>query len=92
MRPIYLTGYIDIPQNELHHLLPKLKQHIVNTREESGCLHFEVIADEAIQGRFHVNELFKDQRAFDEHQTRMASSEWGLSSRNVKRCYEIETN
>ena len=62
--------------------------HIELTREEAGCLSFEVTAtnDPLI---WAVEERFTSEEAFAAHQARVAASEWGRSTAGIERRYEI---
>lgn len=86
---IELSGYIDVPLDELERVRHALAEHIRLTRLEAGCILFEVTEDEATPGRFTVLERFSDQAAFDAHQARVKASDWGHISRNVSRQYQI---
>lgn len=65
-----------------------LDEHRRLTREESGCLSFDVTAtaDPLI---WKVEELFSSKEAFNAHQLRTKSSEWGIQTRSIVREYQI---
>jgi quinol monooxygenase YgiN len=65
-----------------------LPEHIRLTRQEPGCLAFEVTqsADPLI---WTVEECFIDQAAFDAHQTRTKTSEWARQTATIQRDYRI---
>lgn len=69
----------------VRHSLP---EHIRLTREEPGCVSFEVTetADPLI---WTVEELFTDKQTFEAHQTRTKASAWGLETRAIAREYAI---
>ncbi|WP_260260354.1 putative quinol monooxygenase [Vibrio intestinalis] len=90
MGKVILSGYIDIPENELKIVTTALEQHIELTREEVGCIVFEVTQSTDIPNRFNVYEEFVDKSAFELHQTRVKASHWGQVTTNVKRNYSIE--
>lgn len=90
MRRIVLTGrLICANADELSVVRRYLDRHIALTRAEPGCLYFSVeqTADPLV---WDVSERFVDQRAFDAHQTRVRSSEWGRLTAGIKRDYVID--
>ncbi len=86
---IELSGYIDVPLDELDLVRVALQEHIRLTRLEAGCILFEVIEQPDVAGQFSVLERFVDQAAFDAHQARVKTSDWGKISSNVTRQYQI---
>lgn len=65
-----------------------LPAHIARTREEPGCLAFDVeCTDDPLVWR--VAEQFADQAAFDAHQARVAGSERGLETADIRREYTV---
>jgi quinol monooxygenase YgiN len=66
-----------------------LPEHISQTRNETGCLHFDVAQDATNPLRFNVYEVFSSKRALSEHQARTRASHWGAVSRNVERHYTV---
>lgn len=67
-----------------------LKDHVRLTREEPGCLFFEVTRDDASPTRFNVVEEFRDRAAFEYHQKRMIGSVWATVTKNVTRHYQVD--
>ncbi len=65
-----------------------LPDHIRLTRQEPGCISFEVTqsADPLI---WTVEECFVDQAAFDVHQARTKTSEWARQTATIQRDYRI---
>ncbi len=90
MGKVILSGYIDIPENELEVVKTALDKHIELTRNEVGCLIFEVTQSSELSTRFTVYEEFTDKAAFESHQARVKASDWGRVTGNVKRTYSIE--
>ncbi|QFI37938.1 antibiotic biosynthesis monooxygenase [Moritella marina ATCC 15381] len=90
MGKVILSGYIDIPESELEIVTTALEKHIELTRNETGCLIFEVTQSHELPTRFTVYEEFTDKTAFESHQIRVKASEWGRVTGNVKRTYSIE--
>lgn len=70
----------------IRHFLP---EHIRLTKNEPGCVAFEVeeTADPLV---WTVEELFADQKSFDTHQERTKSSRWGVETSSIQRQYEIQ--
>ena len=67
-----------------------LPEHLRLTREEPGCISFEVSeTDDPLIWR--VEELFADRAAFDFHQQRTRASEWFMATSAIPRHYEITT-
>lgn len=88
---VALTGYIKVSRSERRVSQQHLAQHIQNTRQEAGCLAFEVNQSAEDDCAFTVFECFKDQAAFESHQARVKVSLWGEISRNAERVFSIET-
>lgn len=87
---VTLTGFIDVPPDRRDAIRAALPDHIRLTREEPGCLSFEVIESASTPGRFTVAERFTDAAAFDAHQTRTATSDWARISAGIPRSYDIK--
>ncbi len=88
---IRLTGHIDVPTDRLDSIEAALVEHKALSRAESGCIAFSVEPCDQVEGRFLVSELFRDQAAFEAHQTRVKASDWGRISAGIPRNYKIET-
>jgi len=86
---VILKGYILVPDTDLEIVRAELIVHAKLTKEESGCLIFEVTPDIGNPNKFNVYEEFVDQIAFDKHQSRVKSSNWGKVTKQVERNYEI---
>ena len=84
---VRLEGYIDVPVKELETVREALKDHIRLTRQEPGCLYFQVTPDESVPCRFTVSEAFVDEEAFRTHQSRAKNSPWAKASADVSRHY-----
>lgn len=83
-----LQGHIDVPADRLEAVSEALKQHIKLTREEAGCIFFNVDACANVTGRFLVSEAFVDEAAFDFHQTRAGASPWAEITAGIPRHFE----
>ena len=68
-----------------------LPRHVELTRAEPGCLRFDVesSSDPLV---WTVFEEFVDRAAFDAHQARVRSSEWGRETAGIERHYVIESD
>lgn len=91
MPKVSLTGYILVPDTDLSAVIKELPTHIKLTRQERGCLAFDVSQDDQNNHRFNVYEEFLGQSAFDSHQARVRDSNWGKMTVNVERHYQIST-
>ena len=89
MTRVRLTGYIIVPKGDLALIERELPRHIALTRQEPGCIAFEVEQSESNRLRFDVAEEFESREAFDHHQERVKASDWGAVTANVERHYEI---
>lgn len=86
---IILEGYILVADENLFAVEQELPTHIKLTREEDGCLVFNVLQDTKNINRFNVYEEFTNANAFELHQARVSNSIWGEVTANVERHYEI---
>ncbi|WP_440940930.1 putative quinol monooxygenase [Immundisolibacter sp.] len=89
MRPITLTGYIEVPDADLAAVEEHLAQHIELTLSEPGCLSFQVVRCPMDANRFNVQEKFESEEAFEAHQARTKHSDWGRVTKNVARHYTV---
>ena len=65
MGKVTLTGYIVVPPDDLARVLAELPNHIELTRNEPGCIAFEVTQAPSDPYRFDVAEEFQDRQAFE---------------------------
>ncbi len=89
MSKVILKGHIIVPTPEITAVKEELATHIELTRQESGCLVFEVSQDTDNINRFDVYEEFVDRNSFSKHQDRVRESKWGTVTVNVERHYQI---
>ncbi len=89
---IILQGFIVVPDSDLELVSRELVTHKSLTLKEVGCLTFSVTPDESNRNQFNVYEEFVDQTAFDNHQARVKSSQWGKVTKNVQRHYQIRSS
>lgn len=84
-----MQGYIVVPSEELESIKQELEIHTQLTKQEPGCIVFEVTPDSNMPLRFNVYEEFIDKASFQAHQTRVANSSWGKVTKNVARHYQV---
>ena len=89
MSKVVLKGYIIVADKDLSTVKQELENHKKLTRAEKGCLVFEVNQNKDNPNRFDVYEEFTNKQAFETHQARVKSSDWGRVSANAERHYEI---
>ena len=89
MSKVTLSGHIEVPAVELAKIAVALEKHMALTREEPGCIVFEVVQDSEEPTMFSVYEEFVDQAAFDSHQNRVLASSWSEATKNVVRHYKV---
>lgn len=89
MKKVILKGFIIVPTSDLAAVKKALISHKELTRNEPGCLMFNVTQSEVNLNRFDVYEEFIDKTAFEQHQNRIKGSAWSKASANVQRHYEI---
>ena len=86
---VTLKGYIKVAEADISAIQKELPKHIELTRQESGCLSFQVSQDPENPNIFFVQEEFIDKVAFEKHQERVKNSHWGKVAKNVERHYQI---
>lgn len=89
MKKIILEGYILVRNGDLNAVTEALACHIKLTRQEEGCLLFEVGQDSGDKNRFNAHEVFSNQTAFEFHQARVRHSAWGAITKDVERHYQV---
>ncbi|MRI35500.1 antibiotic biosynthesis monooxygenase [Endozoicomonas sp. OPT23] len=89
MKKVILEGHIIVSNEDLPIILKELPVHIQNTKAENGCLIFMVQQQEHNPNKLTVYEEFIDMEAFELHQIRVKSSQWGRVTINVERHYHI---
>lgn len=90
MSEIHLAGQLVCATDEEARVVSDhLPDHVKLTRDEPGCISFNVIqtTDPLV---WIVEERFIDQRVFEQHQRRVASSVWGRATVGIERRYSIE--
>ncbi|MFZ8201901.1 putative quinol monooxygenase, partial [Alteromonas portus] len=89
LKKIILSGYIDVPNDQIKLVKSALPKHIELTQQENGCLTFKVTQRTNEPNIFDVYEEFVDKEAFEKHQKRVSNSDWGIASKNALRHYVI---
>lgn len=89
MPKIILEGHIVVSGGDLVAVVAELPTHIQLTRQEHGCLRFDITQSPDFENVFLVYEEFVDRVAFDAHQQRIKSSAWGRVGANVQRHYQV---
>ncbi|VAW54229.1 hypothetical protein MNBD_GAMMA06-1291 [hydrothermal vent metagenome] len=92
MSKIILEGYVLASSSDLATVKRELANHIQLTRQEEGCLVFDVSQDKKNMNRFNVYEEFTSQEAFKEHQQRLSRTEWGKVSSKLEKHYKTNGN
>ncbi len=89
MPKVYLEGLL-IAHSAAEHAVVDLylDDHIALTRAEPGCLKFEVNPDATDRNKWHVSEVFESEEAFEAHQARAKTSEWGEVSERLERRFK----
>jgi quinol monooxygenase YgiN len=64
---VTLKGFILVSDDNIYDVLSELPNHIKLTRNEAGCLVFNVIQDASNMCRFNVYEQFQDIDSFKQH-------------------------
>lgn len=90
MGKIYLDGYIDVPEDQYKEVEEALKVHVELTLKEQGCEKFSVTPSQDTKDRFDVSEVFSSKESFNNHQKRVASSDWGALTKNFERHYSVK--
>ena len=87
MTKVTLRGHICVPEQQLRAVNTALEAHTRLTRAEPGCIVFDVTQRTDDPLIFDVYEEFKNQAAFESHQSRVAASAWSEVTKEVERHY-----
>lgn len=82
---IILTGTITCTPDDLDMVVMRVKDHIRLTRQEVGCIKFDIIQSQDDPCVFNVSERFVDQVAFDAHTARTRASLWWEKTKHIPR-------
>ncbi|RPE71379.1 quinol monooxygenase YgiN [Pacificibacter maritimus] len=88
MGKILLTGTMRCAQNEIEDVLSMMAKHIRLSQAEAGCLTFELWQDDLDPRTFHVSEVFRSEAAFEAHQERTRTSDWGRVTSHMARDFQ----
>ncbi|WP_373959818.1 putative quinol monooxygenase [Vibrio gigantis] len=89
MSKVILQGHILVPDNDLEAVTQALVVHKELTLSEPGCIVFRVSQSTLQPNRFEVYEEFTNREAFETHQNRVKTSDWGKITKNVTRHYQV---
>lgn len=90
MRRVRLTGAMRCRTDEEAELVRQnLAEHVRLTRQEPGCIMFD-ITETANPLEWRVEEEFTDEQAFERHQIRISESAWGRATEGIEREYSVE--
>jgi len=89
MGKVYLDGYLAVPAERIEAVRAALPLHIALTRQEPGCLAFEVTQSPDEPTHFLVSEIFAGEDAFAAHQQRAGASDWARVTAGMTRHYSI---
>jgi quinol monooxygenase YgiN len=73
---VRVTGHILCPADDLELFRAALVDHVRLSRDEPGCLTFEITQDPADPCRWILDETFRDMAAFEAHRARARDSDW----------------
>lgn len=85
---VTLEGYIKVAEKDLSEILKELPKHIELTRQEIGCISFQVSQDPQNKDTFLIYEEFIDKAAFENHQQRVKNSRWGEVAKDAQRHFQ----
>jgi len=86
---LILKGYIVVAEEDLAAIEAALSEHTELSKQEPGCLKFEIKQDPKNKHVFNVYEEFVDNDAFAAHKLRMKNTKWTAAAANVERHFEI---
>ena len=86
---VLLNGYVDVPAERWDEVRDALDDHIMLTRNEPGCIMFNVTPCQEVELRLLVEEIFENQEAFDAHQARTQASPWAEITAGLPRNYSV---
>ncbi|MGI9324620.1 MAG: putative quinol monooxygenase [Pseudomonadales bacterium] len=89
MKKVVLEVHIEVPKEDLAALLVELPNHLSVTKNEAGCLEFQVKQRVSRPCVFDVYEEFENKDAFDLHQSRVRESKWGEINLRATRHYQV---
>lgn len=90
MPPKTISGYVDVPEADREAFKRELPKHSKLTNAEPGCQYFRVKVHTSIAGRYHVEEAFDDEAAYDAHVIRTRTTAWADATKNIRRSYDVK--
>jgi quinol monooxygenase YgiN len=88
--PVTLTGFLICrtleESDRVSHLLP---EHVRLTREEMGCLSYEVYRSMADPVCFAVRAVYRDRDSLAAHQVRAGDTDWGRATKGATRDFRL---
>jgi quinol monooxygenase YgiN len=91
--PLTLTGFLICRTlDEADRVSALVPAHVETTRQERGCLSYEVWRSMADPVCFAVRAVYRDRDALAEHQVRAAGTNWGLATRGATRDFRLTEN
>lgn len=67
MSKVVILAELTATEGNYEALLEKMLQHSAASREEPGCIRFDLLAPRKGENRLAVYEIYRDQAAFDAH-------------------------
>lgn len=79
---------ICVSEQELNIVIKYLPEYIKLTRQEQGCVSFEVKQSQNLL-IWDVYEVFENRQSFENHQHKISGSVRGIKTQHIQRLYEI---
>lgn len=90
MPRVHVTGFLICRSlEESDRAAAALPEHTRLSRDEPGCLKFEVIRSAVDPCRFALQETFRSPEDFDVHQARTRASDWWTATQHIPREFKI---
>jgi len=89
MSKFAIEGHMEVPEEDLAAVLSELPNHASLTRDEPGCIEFEVGQRPGEPHVLDVRELYESREALELHKSRIQGSKWAEVTKNVSRHYRV---
>jgi quinol monooxygenase YgiN len=66
-RQVYVVSHVDVPPNFTKDAIALLSQFAADSREDAGCVRFEVMQENPRTNHFTVVEVWRTRQAFEAH-------------------------
>jgi quinol monooxygenase YgiN len=66
-RAVYVVSHVDVPPPKKDECIAALKTLVADSRKEGGMVRFEVFQQSSRPNHFTVVEIWKNQKAYDDH-------------------------